>query len=117
MEMRKMINVAAVAMLAAVLAVCTVPAAASSRPAPEIPESAQSKPKKELKEVVFTVSMHCENCVKKIKENISFEKGVKGLEVSLDDKTVKITYDPSRTDETKLAGALKKLGYEVEKKA
>ena len=51
------------------------------------------KPKKELKTVTFSVNMHCEKCVEKIMENISYEKGVKGLEISLEDKTVKIVYD------------------------
>lgn len=75
----------------------------------------ESRPKKELKEVIFKVNMHCGNCVKKIRENISFEKGVKGLEISLEDKTVKITYDASRTDEARLAEALADLGYEAVK--
>lgn len=73
------------------------------------------KPGKKTKTVVFSVNMHCHNCVKKINENISFEKGVKDMEVSLDEKTVTVTYDPSKTDENKIAAALKKLGYSVEK--
>lgn len=71
------------------------------------------KPRKELKEVTFSVSMHCENCVKKITENISFEKGVKDLEVSLEDRTVRVKYDASKTDSATLAKAIEKLGYEV----
>lgn len=59
--------------------------------------------------------MHCKNCVRKISENISFEKGVEDLQVSLDDKLVTIKYNPSKTDEAKLADAIRKLGYEVEK--
>lgn len=87
-------------------AVCNESVAASS---------SESRPKKELKEVTFKVNMHCGNCVKKIRENISFEKGVKGLEISLEGKTVKITYDASKTDEAKLAEALADLGYEAVK--
>lgn len=71
------------------------------------------KPRKELKEVTFSVSMHCGNCVKKITENISFEKGVKDLEVSLEDRTVRVKYDASKTDSATLAKAIEKLGYEV----
>ena len=74
------------------------------------------KPKKaDPVTVTFKTSMTCKNCVKKITENISFEKGVKDLSVSLDEKLVTITYDPSRTDEATLAKALEKLGYTVEK--
>ena len=72
-----------------------------------------AKPKKEYKTVVYNVHLHCENCVKKVNENISFEKGVKALDVSLENQTVKITYDPGKTDEAKLKAAIEKLGYEV----
>lgn len=75
-----------------------------------------AKPKKELKTVTFSVSMHCENCVKKITENISFVKGVKGLEISLEDKKVEITYDPAKTDADRLAETIRLLGYDVERK-
>ena len=75
-----------------------------------------AKPKKELKTVTFTVSMHCENCVKKITENISFVKGVKGLEISLEDKKVEITYDPAKTDADRLAETIRSLGYDVERR-
>lgn len=74
-----------------------------------------AKPSKEVSTVVFTANLHCDKCVKKVEENISFEKGVKDLEVSLKDKTIRIKYDPSRTDETKLASAVSKLGYKVSK--
>lgn len=74
---------------------------------------AAAKPKKEYRTVVYDVHLHCESCVKKVRENISFEKGIKALEVSLADQTVTATYDTSKTDETKIADAIKKLSYEV----
>ena len=46
-----------------------------------------------------------------MKENISFEKGVKALEVNLEKKTVTITYDPAKTNEATLKKAVEKLGY------
>ena len=64
--------------------------------------------------VTFKTTIHCKNCVRKINDNIPFEKGVKDLKVSLDEKLVTITYDPSKTDETTLAKAIEKLGYKVE---
>ncbi len=70
-------------------------------------------PKNEYKVVKFDVPITCENCKKKVVENISFEKGVKKLEVSVEDKTVTITYDQTKTDEEKLAAAIRKLGYTV----
>lgn len=77
--------------------------------------STSPKAKKKTAVVTFKTSIRCHNCVKKITENISFEKGVKDLSVSLDEKLVTITYDPSKTDEATLAKALEKLGYTVEK--
>ena len=75
-----------------------------------------AKPKGTTKEVTFSVPLHCENCVTKVKENISFLKGVKDLEVSLEKKIVRIVYDPSKITEEKLAEAIKKLGYTATKK-
>ncbi|MGN0187985.1 MAG: heavy-metal-associated domain-containing protein [Candidatus Cryptobacteroides sp.] len=73
-------------------------------------------PKKEYVTVVYGVYLHCANCVKKVKENISYEKGVKNLEVSLEGQTVTVTFDPSKTDEKKIAAAIRKLGYETKLK-
>lgn len=99
--MKKTITmILAVAM--AFAAACTVSAA-----------DAQGKKKKELKEVNFNVYLHCEDCVEKVNENIAFEKGVKGLEVSLENQTVLIKYDVAKTSEDKLKAAIEKLGYPV----
>ena len=72
-----------------------------------------AKKKGELKEVTFDVHLHCENCRKKVQENISFEKGVKDLHVCLDDQTVSIKYDAAKTSEDTLKAAIEKLGYPV----
>ena len=73
-----------------------------------------AKPRNARKVAVFKTSIDCKNCVKKVQENISFEKGVTDLVVDLDTKTVKVTYNPSKTDPEKLAKAIRKLGYKVE---
>ena len=58
---------------------------------------------KDIRVVVFKVSqMHCENCEKKVKNNMRFEKGVKELSTELKDKTVSITYDAEKTDVKKI---------------
>ena len=74
----------------------------------------QQSKKKKTQTVTFKVSMRCKNCVKKITDNISFEKGVKDLQVVLEDKTVTITYDPAKTNPETLKKAIEKLGYKVE---
>ncbi|MGN1233574.1 MAG: heavy-metal-associated domain-containing protein [Candidatus Cryptobacteroides sp.] len=88
----------------------TMPAAAST---PMAEKTVQNVKKAATKTVTFNVTMHCEKCVKKVNENIAFEKGVKDLVVSLDKKTVTVTYDPAKTDVAKLKAALEKLGYKV----
>ena len=93
----------------AIILAGTMPAAA-----PPMSEKIEQNAKKAAtKTVTFNVSMHCKNCVKKINDNVAFEKGVKDLSVSLDSKTVTVTYDPARTDVAKLKAALEKLGYKV----
>ena len=72
-----------------------------------------AKKKAELKEVTFKVDIDCAGCVKKIQENIAFEKGVKDLKVSLQDQTVYIKYDASKTNEATLKTAIQKLGHKV----
>ena len=81
-----------------------------------VSETQTQKPKKakaEIKEVNFHVHLHCANCVKKVQENIAFEKGVKDLKVSLDDQTVALKYDAAKTSEATLKSAIEKLGYPV----
>ena len=66
---------------------------------------------KDIRVVIFKVSqMHCENCEKKVKNNMRFEKGVKEL-TELKNKTVSITYDAEKTDVKKLQAGFKKFNY------
>jgi len=73
-----------------------------------------AKPKAETKTVSFQTSIHCKNCAKKVQDNISFEKGVTKLEIDVPTKVVKVSYDPAKTSEEKLAAAIRKLGYTAE---
>lgn len=73
--------------------------------------AALKAPKGEIRTVVFSTKLHCKNCVNKVNENISFEKGVKDLKVDLEAQTITIKYDSSKTSEEKLAAAINKLGY------
>ena len=61
--------------------------------------------------VIFVTSIDCEHCATKVRENVSFEKGVKDLKVNVPDKTVTITFDSAKTDTLKLGKAINKLGY------
>lgn len=66
--------------------------------------------------VSFSTNLHCHNCVKKVNDNLAFEKGVKDLKVSLDQQSITVTYDPAKTSKEKLSSAIKKLGYKAEEK-
>lgn len=103
--MKRFIIAAIVALMASM--VCAPMAQAAS----EMSSSSASWSKKVVKTVVFSANIHCNSCKKKVVENISFEKGVLALEVSVEERTVTITYDPAKTDEEKLAAALKKIGF------
>ena len=70
---------------------------------------------KDIRTAVFKVSqMHCENCERKVKDNIKFEKGVIEFSTDFKRKTVSITYDADKTYVEKLKAGFKKFNYEAE---
>lgn len=75
--------------------------------------AASGKPKAQLRKAEYEVALHCKNCVNKVNENISFEKGVKDLQISLEDQNVVVVYNSDKTDAAKLKSAIEKLGYKV----
>ena len=88
-------------------------AALMAMPVISMADNKPSKKKKEVKEVTFVVEIDCENCAKKITENVSFEKGVKDLKVTVEDMTVALKYDASKTTEAALKASIEELGYPV----
>ncbi len=66
-------------------------------------------------ELNFTVlpKMSCQNCENKIKSNLRFEKGIKAIKTSIPDQKVTITFDPEKTNETKIIEAFSKIGYKA----
>ena len=67
--------------------------------------------------MTFDVSIHCKNCYKKLQENLSYEKGVKGLHICMEDQIVYFKYDASKTNEETLKNAIIKLGVPVKGKS
>lgn len=65
--------------------------------------------------VSFTVEppMSCANCENKIKSNLRFEKGVKGVEASAKKAIVQVKFDKTKTSVGKLIPAFKKIGYQA----
>ena len=95
-------------------AIILIMAALMAMPMVSMADNKPSKKKKgEIKEVTFVVEFDCENCAKKIRENVSFEKGVKDLKVTLEDRTVALKYDAAKTSEETLKASIEELGYPV----
>ena len=101
--------------IAALVAFSSVALAADFAPATA--QLTQKKAKAEIKEVTFMVTIHCKNCLKKLQENLSYEKGVKGLHICMEDQIVYFKYDASKTNEETLKNAIIKLGVPVKGKS
>lgn len=76
---------------------------------------AQETKKKSNKETIkFLIeNMHCQNCIKKIEKNISFEKGVTDLKCDLETLTAEVTFRSDKTSEDKLVAAFDKIGMKA----
>ena len=85
-----------------------------------VAEAQNKKGNKKEIQVTFSIpDVDCQHCVNKIESKMPYEKGVKDMKVSLDNKTIWISYEDSKTNKENLAKALEKLGYpakEVEQK-
>lgn len=101
--------------LITILAIFLLVAPSASAGSSPVVSSVQDVKSKNVVTVTFKVNIHCENCVKKLNDNIAFLKGVEDLSISLDKKTIVIKYDTEKTDEATLVKAIKKCGYSAEK--
>lgn len=66
-----------------------------------------------IREVTLQTDLHCENCVKTIKDKIKFEKGLKKMASDVEQKTITLTYDDKSTSSKVLAEAVRKAGYQA----
>lgn len=77
---------------------------------------AQKQQKKEKKQEVVEFTLNeviCQNCKRKIDNNIAFEKGVTRITYGEDGSTVQVRYRTDRTDPEKLQTAFEKAKLEV----
>ena len=74
-----------------------------------------AKPKAERVTAVFHVEISCDNCVKRIQDNIAFEKGLKDMRINKEQQTVTLTWDPAKTDTVQLKTAFAKITKPVGK--
>lgn len=105
-------NKTLIIIIAAIMAFSSVAYAADNTVATAAQQTQKTKKAKaEIKEVNFHVHLHCANCVKKVQDNIAFEKGVKDLHVT--QHSILIKYDAAKTNEATLKAAVEKLGYKI----
>lgn len=76
-----------------------------------------SAPEKSDTLVVTTQpQMHCENCEKRIKQNIRFVKGVKRIETSVPRQQVTIVYNSEKSSYADFVKAFSRIGYKIERR-
>ncbi len=67
-----------------------------------------------MKTLIVTIEgMHCNGCAATIKALLDVEAGVKASSVSFDEGRARVLFDPSTTDEHKLAATIEKAGYKI----
>lgn len=77
--------------------------------------TASAKDKVAKKDTVeFKVGMHCQGCVNRITNELTYTNGITDLKVTLDDKTVWVEYKPQKISADSLFNKLKSMGYSVE---
>ena len=75
--------------------------------------NAKNDKKSKFKTVVFSANLHCKSCVAKIEKNLAYEKGVRDINVSLKNNTVKVKYVKAKNSDVKLLKSLRKLGFQA----
>lgn len=63
--------------------------------------------------VEYSVNMECKDCENRITEQLRFEKGVTDLKTELNKEKVTVTYKSGKTDTSKIANSIRKLGFIV----
>ena len=59
-------------------------------------------------------SVVCGMCESKIKKELAFERGVKGIEVDLETKVITVEFNPKKTDKEKIKKAITEIGYDAD---
>jgi copper chaperone CopZ len=74
----------------------------------------QKELKKGEAEIKIKTSAQCEECKERIEKNMAFEKGVKAVNLNLEDKVLTVTYKSNKTTPQKLREALSEIGYDAD---
>ena len=79
----------------------------------EVNNELEARTDKEDKVHISVLGMTCQSCVKTIKHALSAVSGVKGVEVSLEDKEAVINYNPTLTNPVALRDIIDDVGFEA----
>lgn len=83
-----------------------------------MPPGEERKPPKgsDMKTVDLTIEgMHCGGCARTIEALLRAEPGVKAVNISFDDRTAGVMFDPEKVDLSALVKAVERAGYQVPK--
>ncbi len=61
--------------------------------------------------VKYDTSIHCDGCKDTVMENLPHADGVVEISVDVATKVIAVTFDPSETNENKLAEFINEIGY------
>ncbi len=64
--------------------------------------------------ITIKTSAVCSMCKERIEKEMSFEKGVKAVNLDLKSKDLTVTYKPAKTTPEKLKTAVTKIGYDAD---
>ncbi len=64
--------------------------------------------------VKIQTSAKCNDCKERLEHNISFEKGVKSVELDNETKILTVVYKTAKTNKEKIKIAITKVGYDAD---
>ncbi len=73
----------------------------------------ESKAQKIKTEEIQT-SAQCEMCKERLESNLSFEKGIKDVNLDMETKKISISYNPKKTDLSSLKELISEIGYDAD---
>ena len=79
-----------------------------------VADAQQPKGEKQNVTTTFVTDIDCAGCAKKVTNTIPYEKGVKDVQVDVASKTVKVTFDPTKTNNETLVKAFAKIKIKAE---
>lgn len=72
-----------------------------------------AKEKAKVKKVTYSCSIDCHSCKEKIMKSLPYEKGVKSVDVNIEDKLVTVAFKEDKNTTEGVKKALEELDYEV----